>query len=171
MATALGSARYVALAAALPSWPRTRRGPRTPPAEPQELLQERVRRRGRELAARADAVAAAEDRDTALHEVRKAAKRLRYAAEGTTPLWGDDVRRVEAAAHRLTTLLGEHHDTVICRARLLTLAADARADGDSDFTFGRLHAREQARAAELDREFEALWRRLRQRGRLRAWLG
>ena len=167
---ALGSTRYAALLetlevmAANPPWTEA------PEQDDREAVRRRVRRRGSELRVHADAVAGAEDRDTALHEARKAAKKLRYAAEGTVPLWGDEVRRVAAASHNLTVLLGEHHDTVVCRTTLLGLAAAARADGDSDFTFGRLHAREQSRAGEIDREFEDLWRRLRQRSRLREWL-
>ena len=59
------------------------RPPLTPLAEPEagEVLVKPVRRAGRRLLGALAAVPGADDRDTALHEARKAAKRARYAAE------------------------------------------------------------------------------------------
>jgi CHAD domain-containing protein len=72
----------------------------------------------------ADAAAASpasNARDTALHKLRKAAKRVRYALELVTRV--DDQRRPEDrrrldALQDLQRVLGDHHDTVATRAWL-----------------------------------------------------
>lgn len=97
--------------------------------------------------------------DLAMHDLRKAAKRLRYAAEAWEPSGGTDARRLARAAKRLTQHLGERQDTVVVRAHLLELAAAADAEGEPTFTYGRLHAREQARAEALDAALPAVWER------------
>jgi CHAD domain-containing protein len=97
--------------------------------------------------------------DLAMHDLRKAAKRLRYTAEAWEPDGGKDARRLAAAAKRLTQHLGERQDTVVVRAHLLALADAAAAEGEPTFTYGRLHAREQARAEALDAALPAVWER------------
>lgn len=158
---AVSSARYADLVATLESW---RSEPPWSPAAHDVTahdLEPELARHWDRLVRRADLVAGAEDRDPALHDVRKAAKRLRYAAEAGADLWGDRARDLARTARGITQALGDHQDTVITRLALEALAAEARAEGDSDFTFGRLHAREQARAALADREFVRRWRRAR----------
>ncbi len=110
-----------------------------------------------------------EAEDEALHDVRKAAKRLRYACEVLEPVWGADAKALRKAAQEVTQVLGERQDTTVTRADLLRLADRATAAGESAFTFGVLHAREEARADELGVELTAVWRRAR-RKRLRRWL-
>lgn len=95
------------------------------------------------------------DRDRALHGVRKAAKRLRYAAESTAPELGEPALRLAARAREVQDVLGEHQDTVVVRRTLLALAARV-ADPPAGFTLGRLHAREQQRATELERRYAEL---------------
>jgi CHAD domain-containing protein len=95
--------------------------------------------------------------DAALHEVRMSAKRLRYGAEAATPVLGKQATRLAKSAERIQETLGDLQDTVVSRAHLLELAARAEADGDSAFTFGRLHALEQQRAAEARARFEHDW--------------
>jgi DNA-binding sugar fermentation-stimulating protein len=58
---------------------------------------------------------------------------------------------------------------VVSRRHLEALADEAEAAGESAFTYGRLHAREQSSAAELDRRFARVWERA-SRPKLRAWL-
>lgn len=110
-----------------------------------------------------------EDHDAALHDVRKAAKRLRYAAETLVPVWGKDAERLAKAAQRITGILGERHDTTVSRRDLVRMAAEATAAGESSFTYGRLHASETVRAAELNDEFFRAWDRLAHK-KLRSWL-
>jgi CHAD domain-containing protein len=97
------------------------------------------------------------ERDVALHEVRKCAKRLRYAAELATPIRPKRAVKLADAAHDLQRTLGDHHDSAVARELLLELAAEAHRRGESDLTYWRLHALEQARAAESEGEFLEAW--------------
>lgn len=102
---------------------------------------------------RAEAAGAADQPEHALHEARKAAKRLRYAAEAVEPVAGKKARRLDRDAHRVTSHLGELQDTTVSRAELLAVAKAATAAGEPTFTYGRLHAREEARAGRLTTSF------------------
>ena len=166
----LTSARYFHL---LDSLDRLAEAPPwTPQADlsARKVLRPRLRRDFRRLRRLVHAVDEAADRDVALHEVRKAAKRLRYAAEALEPVWGRDAARLAGAMKAVGTLLGERQDTVMSRRDLVVLAVEATAEGENSFTHGRLHAREAQRAAEIDEEFAELWTRV-SRPALRAWLG
>ena len=96
-------------------------------------------------------------RDEALHEIRKAAKRLRYAAEPATPAFGKQPRRLARSAKQLQTVLGDHHDTVVARDLLRRVGVEAHLAGDNAFTYGRLHGLFQARAEDLDRRWRSEW--------------
>lgn len=93
------------------------------------------------------------DRDLALHEVRKSAKRLRYAAETTQPVFGERAAALAARAEALQELLGEHQDSVVSRAALRELGARAHEAGRNGFTFGLLHGVEAGAAAGLERRY------------------
>lgn len=95
--------------------------------------------------------------DAALHEVRKKAKRLRYAAEAAKPVLGKRAKRLAKAAERIQESLGELQDSVVSREHLRSLAAQAEEEGASAFSFGRLHALEQQRAAEARTQFARDW--------------
>lgn len=95
--------------------------------------------------------------DTALHETRKAAKRVRYAAESTAGVLGDKTRKLSNSMQNLQDVLGAHQDTVVARPALRQLAVQAHLDGGNAFSYGRLHALEQARADESVRDFVDLW--------------
>ncbi len=125
----------------------------------------RVRKRHRAVEDAADQHA----RDLAHHEVRKAAKRLRYAAETARPVFGKRAKRLGKRAKRIQQVLGEHQDTVVARATLRELGVRAHLAGENGFTFGRLHALEQTRAAELETEYPPLLDDLPTR-KLRTWL-
>lgn len=170
--TTLNSKRYLELLAALdllvadPPW--------TALAEKsaQEVLPALVLRDWKRLRHRVRKLKDVEtvgDRDVALHEVRKAAKRLRYAAETLVPVWRKDAERLAKAAQTITQILGERHDTTMSRPDLLRLADEATAAGESAFTYGRLHGSEEERADELEFEFIWVWEGL-DRKLLRSWL-
>lgn len=96
-----------------------------------------------------DAMAAgATNVDAALHDVRKAAKRMRYTAESAEPVLGSAAEHVAAAAQRVQEVLGEHHDSVVARDQLRRLGVQAHVSGENGFTFGRLHALEERRGEE-----------------------
>jgi CHAD domain-containing protein len=95
---------------------------------------------------------APEDRDTAIHEARKAAKRARYAAEAAAPALGGPASRQAAQAKELQELLGDHHDSVVARTVLLGLADQARAAGEDTFPYGVMYERQAGLATEIERE-------------------
>ncbi len=74
--------------------------PLTPLAEREagKALPEPVRRAARRLRRALAAVPGAEDRDAAIHEARKAAKRARYAAKAAVPALGHPARQAGQAA-------------------------------------------------------------------------
>ncbi|MDQ6933859.1 MAG: CYTH and CHAD domain-containing protein [Actinomycetota bacterium] len=109
-----------------------------------------------------------EERDLALHEVRKKAKRLRYAAELAIPVLGAPARALAAGTERVQETLGQHQDAVIAREKLRQYGGQAHLGGDNGFTFGRLHALEQDQADHAERDFTRAWAKLRRQ--LRAGL-
>ena len=135
-----------------------------------DVLRGRVRRDWKRLRRSIAEAADAPDRDRALHQARKDAKRFRYAAEVLQPVWGKDARRLARSAKRLTSHLGARQDTVVSREHLEEIAGAAEAAAEGAFTWGRLHAREQGRAERLDRDLDDLWSDM-SRKKLRAWLG
>jgi CHAD domain-containing protein len=165
----LSSDRYFELLASLdrliadPPW----KAKADRPAE--DVLPARVHKEWRRMKRRMASAADADDRDAELHEVRKDAKRLRYAAEAVHPVWGKDAKRLAKAAKKLTSHLGVRQDTVISRPDLLEIAASAVAVGESSVTWGVLLVREEERAAELDAELPELWKQV-SRKKLRRWL-
>ncbi len=126
--------------------------PLTPLAEREagKALPEPVRRAARRLRRALAAVPGAEDRDAAIHEARKAAKRARYAAEAAVPALGNTARRQAAQAKDLQQLLGDHHDSVVARTVLLDLAQEARAAGEDTFTYGLMYQRQAGQADKIE---------------------
>ena len=98
-------------------------------------------------------------RDQGLHEVRKSAKRARYAAESAVPVSGKPARRLANRMEALQNVLGEHQDSVAARALLSELAVAAQESGENGFTFGLLYAQECARANDARRDYEPALRK------------
>ncbi|MFE6225066.1 CHAD domain-containing protein [Streptomyces sp. NPDC057854] len=127
-----------------------------------KVLPKAIRRDHRRLADRVGPALALDpghDRDTALHEARKAAKRARYAADAAVPALGKPAKRFAKETKALQSLLGDHQDTVVARAALADLAHQAEAAGEPSFTWGVLHARQEAAAAAQERELPEAWER------------
>ncbi|MFE1942571.1 CYTH and CHAD domain-containing protein [Streptomyces massasporeus] len=97
------------------------------------------------------------DRDVALHEARKKAKRTRYAAEAAEPVLGKPAKSMVKSMKALQNLLGEHQDSVMARKALRELSAVAHAAGESAFTYGLLHEREEQRALRVEAELPGFW--------------
>ncbi|MGW1167007.1 CYTH and CHAD domain-containing protein [Streptomyces sp. NPDC001153] len=112
------------------------------------------------LVERAIGVPPGEERDLAVHEARKKAKRTRYAAEAATAALGRPARSLTKDMKSLTTLLGDHQDSVMTRLTLRELSSVAHAAGESAFTYGVLYGREEARAARTEAELPALWKEI-----------
>jgi CHAD domain-containing protein len=92
-----------------------------------------------------------------LHDVRKAAKRVRYAAEALVPLPGKGAKRMVKAHERIQTVLGDQHDDIVAQAALVELADAASAAGESAFTYGLLHGRLHARSVGHAADFDQAW--------------
>ena len=84
-----------------------------------------------------------------LHRARKAAKRLRYAAELVEPA-DSRMKGIAQDAKELQTLLGEHQDSIVAAGFLTTMSSARNGEiGESAFTYGILMANELHRAAEI----------------------
>ncbi|WP_227983290.1 CHAD domain-containing protein [Nocardia spumae] len=88
------------------------------------------------------------DRVEILHEIRKAAKRLRYCAEAATDVLDGPAAEIARHAKRVQSVLGDHRDAIEAVAAIATYAAHART---ADVT-----AYEQLVAAETDAARKAL---------------
>ncbi|MFD3933057.1 CHAD domain-containing protein [Streptomyces sp. NPDC058614] len=97
------------------------------------------------------------DRDFAMHEARKKAKRTRYAAETAAPALGRPAADLVKSMKSLQSLLGDHQDSVMVREAVLGLAAQAHAAGENAFTYGVLYGREEQRAAAAEAALPEAW--------------
>ncbi|MFZ0907810.1 MAG: CYTH and CHAD domain-containing protein [Mycobacterium sp.] len=95
-----------------------------------------------------------EDRDDAIHRIRKRAKRLRYTAAAT----GEP--KVSKRAKKIQSLLGDHQDSVVSRAHLLQQAEAAHAAGEETFTYGLLYQQETDLALERRQHLQPRLRKL-----------
>jgi CHAD domain-containing protein len=108
-----------------------------------------------------------EPSDEALHEVRKQAKRARYAAEAVTPAAGKPAQRLAEALEDVQDVLGEHQDAVVAE-RWLRDALPAASPRET-FVIGQLCAMERLDAESSRAAWGDTWKAARKR-RLRAWL-
>ncbi|MEO8283390.1 MAG: CYTH and CHAD domain-containing protein [Pseudarthrobacter sp.] len=91
--------------------------------------------------------------ETALHDVRKDAKRLRHVAESAGPVYGKPASRIVTAAHRQQSILGDFHDSVVARDLLATLAAAPDLPEAVASAFLTLHTRQVQLAAEAEAKY------------------
>lgn len=112
----------------------------------------RLRARVKEAKAEKDP----EKRAEILHEARKEAKRLRYAAEAWRPAGGSAADAMVEAAEGLQKTLGEHQDSVVTRSLLRWMGSTA-GEGENGFTYGRLHAIEEHRGRAAEKNYRRLW--------------
>lgn len=102
-----------------------------------------------------------------MHEVRKEAKRLRYAVKAVQDATGLDlgaelVARMKTAK-RLQEALGEHRDSVMFQEHVLETSRVAARKGEDTFGYGLLFAAEFALQARTEAEAEALVEKLAKR--------
>ena len=169
---ALADSRYFRLLDRLEDFiaqPPLVEGARAPAEEVAPRLLKRDLKRLRKRQRGFESAETGHERDLALHEIRKAAKRLRYSAEAARPVFGKRAKRLAARAEAVQELLGEHQDSVVSRAALREIGARAFLAGENGFTFGRLHGAEQARAAEIEVDYPETLSRL-PTGELERWL-
>ena len=97
--------------------------------------------------------------------MRKAGKRLRYAAEVSAPALGNKAKRLVDAVKDLQELLGEHQDSYVARGLLRELGAAAATEGGNGFAFGWLLRDEQARAERAEADLDDAYATLRAQAR------
>ena len=136
--SALDEARYHALRERLSRWrtsPPLRSSQATRPAPKlfRAMLQRDQKRLDR-LVLEQTTVPPAEQVEK-LHDIRKAAKRLRYGCAAAEPVLGTAARRLGKQAKRVQTVLGDHRDAVESRAVILERADEARAAGEDAAVF------------------------------------
>lgn len=143
--------------AAQPPWtPRGRKDPR-------RFVRRRIRKEWKALARRVDAVTELElgaAPDEQLHDVRRAARRVRYALEVAELVWPGKPKRLRKRVRHLTDVLGERQDTAVTRAVLRELAAEAEVLGDPGLVLERLahlDRIEASRGVALEAEFQHAW--------------
>ncbi|MCU1407502.1 MAG: hypothetical protein JWQ43_3805 [Glaciihabitans sp.] len=87
----------------------------------------------------------------ALHEARKASRRLRHVAEALTdsahPVFGKKVAALGDAAEAVQDVIGEHRDSVLFLEHLLDTAVEASKAGEDTVGYGVLSERERVNAA------------------------
>jgi CHAD domain-containing protein len=109
------------------------------------------------------------DRDVALHEARKSARRARYAAEAASPASGKPARTFARQMKKVQSVIGDHQDAVIARQAARDLGIGAHLAGENAFTYGLLDERELHLAGRLQAEAWPVWKRASRR-RYRTWM-
>ncbi|MGW1026241.1 CYTH and CHAD domain-containing protein [Streptomyces sp. NPDC002577] len=128
--------------------------------KPAKVIRKTVRRDFKRLSSQVERALDAppgHDRDVAIHEARKEAKRTRYAAEAATAALGGPAQDLVRSMKSLQGLLGDHQDSVMARLALRDLAAQAHAAGESAFTYGVLYGREEQAAAAYEAALPGEW--------------
>ncbi|MER7685938.1 CYTH and CHAD domain-containing protein [Streptomyces sp. NPDC097610] len=104
------------------------------------------------------------ERDLAMHDARKKAKRTRYAAEAATPALGIPSADLVKSMKSLQTLLGDHQDSVMVREALREVATEAHEAGENAFTYGVLYGRAEQRAAAVEAALPGEWEAIEDKG-------
>ncbi|MEP6816612.1 MAG: CHAD domain-containing protein [Marmoricola sp.] len=169
--SALDSDRYSELRRKLTSL-ATDSGWTTGAEPPVALLRTGVRRDWKRVRRRvedAGSLPRGAERNTALHEVRKAAKRLRYSAETLVPAYSKEAGRFARRAKRLQTRLGELQDSLVTQTLLREMAVVPGRSADELYILGGLGAQERLLCVQAEGRSEIAWAQLA-RKRNRRWL-
>ncbi|MEU6999640.1 CYTH and CHAD domain-containing protein [Nonomuraea sp. NPDC046570] len=157
---ALGGERYYALLNALDALvAEPHLGKAADREAPQELAAIAARNWQRVVKAydTAQAIRDHDQREIAMHDVRKAAKRARYTAEALEPALGKDMARLARRAEAVQEVLGLHQDGVVAQETLVEEAEAARRAGEDTFTYGVLIGVERSAAERAHAEFPRVW--------------
>jgi CHAD domain-containing protein len=104
-----------------------------------------------------------------LHEIRKRAKRARYAAELAAAALEYKAGPFADRLADLQDILGELQDSVVAGERLAALVRDDRITGGAAFAAGTLACGHDDARRDARRRWSALWEVARKK-RLRRWL-
>jgi CHAD domain-containing protein/DNA-binding transcriptional regulator YiaG len=164
VAEALDSDRYFAILDEIDSL--LAHPPFTAPRGGRHVLRAAVRHAGnrtKRRIRRAQHAPVGPDRDVAMHEARKAAKRARYAAEAAEPALGKKARRFTRRMKAVQSALGDQHDAVNAQAAAREIGVRAHLAGENAFTFGLLLERSADDAATYQARARRVWKRARRR--------
>ncbi|WP_136707266.1 CHAD domain-containing protein [Agromyces sp. H66] len=129
-----------------------------------EVLGDLLAHEGRRTVARAERLTASADPDE-LHAVRKAGRRLRYAAEAVTTepvvLFGARAEALAEAGERLHDVLGDHRDELLFAEHARRAAAHAAHQGEPAGLLEHLAAAADRRASAHVHGLTAVRRELR----------
>ncbi|MBY6351761.1 CYTH and CHAD domain-containing protein [Rhodococcoides corynebacterioides] len=117
---------------------------------------------------------AEDEHEDAMHDVRKLAKKLRYAAEAAGVVdspkrFARTAARTAKSAKKVQSVLGDHQDSAVARRTLLVEADSAHARGADTFTHGVLYAAEVRAGAEALEPFPSAWKTLRRTADRAGW--
>lgn len=99
----------------------------------------------------AQAIEDLDEREIAMHEVRKSAKRARYTAEAL------GMKKLAKRAENVQEVLGLYQDGVVAQETLVKEAESARQAGEDTFTYGLLVGLERAAAERAHEDFPGVW--------------
>jgi CHAD domain-containing protein len=162
----LGSPRYFRLLDALDALGQAPPWTERAKAAARKVLLKRDDREWKRLDLSATAAKHADsdaDRDALLHEVRKSAKRLRYACEVLAPVFRSPAAHLAEAAENLQKTLGDHQDSVVSQQLLRELASHTTFAGDDALIYGRLHLLEQTHAERARAQYKSALKQVRAR--------
>jgi CHAD domain-containing protein len=155
----LGSDRYRRLldqVVALAEQPPLRKAASDPASETVPGL---VAKPWRDLRTKVDGLGD-EPEDDALHDVRKVAKQVRYAAEAVAPVAGRPARKAAKGLRRVQDVLGDHQDTVVAEGWLRSVVDEEDdVDAHEAFALGLLVAGERTVRAERRAAWAERWER------------
>jgi CHAD domain-containing protein len=97
------------------------------------------------------------ERDTALHEARKDAKRARYSSEAAEPVLATRATEHTARMKAMQQLLGEHQDSFMCRGAVAALRRQAVAVGEDPAPYDVIDTRERELAADVEAVLPVVW--------------
>lgn len=103
--------------------------------------------------------------DAALHAVRIAAKRCRYAAEAGAPVLGQNGEALARAMADVQTVLGDHQDAVVAEGWLRQAAGAPRLGAAAAMAAGQLMAAQRDDAAAAAARFPGAWESARRAGK------
>lgn len=101
--------------------------------------------------------------ETALHQVRKEAKKLRHVAESAGPLYGKRAEKVAKAAHRQQQALGDFHDSVIARDLLGACATSQGVPEPIASVYVTLRTRQVQLAAAAEKKYRKARKKSKER--------
>lgn len=102
-----------------------------------------------------------QQRENYFHDMRKAAKKLRYAAEAAGSAAHLNTKAVYKACKVMQEVLGDFQDSVTSRDKLVELAKAAHRRGEDTFGYGLLYQRERAIGLEALENYKASYKAIK----------